>query len=146
MSVIPVLVQSLLVDFTTGKPYTYDDVEAFDTGSKAELRHQQVSYTLDRLTDMSVADVRRFDFELDSKEDVPEEDEVLELQRPITYTSPGVRPMQFGDLSGMRPKKKNLSKKKLLKKMGGDFNPDWMSLEEPHSKYVVHKKDMEVRD
>jgi len=54
------------------------------------------------------------------------------LQRAITFTNPMV-PLQFRDTVKKKPKRKNLKPERLLRKMGDDFNPDWMSIETPYS-------------
>lgn len=109
-----------VLDRVTGKPYTRDATEGDDLGYQGELRHQQAAYATDD------GPTARED---DGVED-EDEDEDLELQRATTYTRPVV-PLQFRDAFKKRPKKKNVNKKKLLKKMGSDFDPDWMSLERP---------------
>lgn len=52
------------------------------------------------------------------------------LQRAITFTEP-TEPLQFRDNVKKKPKGKNLKKSRLLRKMGLDFKPEWMSIEEP---------------
>jgi hypothetical protein len=52
------------------------------------------------------------------------------LQRAITFTEPTV-PLQFRDVARKKPKKKNLKKSRLLRKMGQDFSSQWMRIEEP---------------
>ncbi len=42
-------------------------------------------------------------------------------------------PLEFRETVRKRPKKKNLKKSRLLRKMGADFNPNWMSIERPAS-------------
>lgn len=140
-----VLAVLVWVDLSVGKPYTHDAAEAFELGSKTELRHQRVSYTLGRINDESEGNVARFDYEEDGKEDGVEDDEGLELQRATTFTSPVV-PMEFRDTIRKKPKKKNLNKKKLLKKMGADFNPEWMALEKPQMKPVESNEDDDDSD
>ena len=54
------------------------------------------------------------------------------LQRAITFTNPMV-PLQFRDTVKKKPKRKNLKPERLLRKMGDDFNPNWMSIETPYS-------------
>jgi hypothetical protein len=54
----------------------------------------------------------------------------MPLQRAITYTDP-VIPLDFLEKAKRKPKKKNLKVTRLLKKMGGDFSPQWMSIKEP---------------
>ena len=55
------------------------------------------------------------------------------LQRAITFTNPMV-PLQFRDTVKKKPKRKNLKPDRLLRKMGDDFNPNWMSIETPFSR------------
>ena len=52
------------------------------------------------------------------------------LQRAITFTEP-TQPLQFRDNVKKKPRKKNLKKSRLLRKMGNDFKNEWMSIEEP---------------
>ena len=52
------------------------------------------------------------------------------LQRAITFTEP-TKPLQFRDNVKKKPKRKNLKKSRLLRKMGTDFKGQWMSIEEP---------------
>jgi len=61
------------------------------------------------------------------KQEVADEES---LQRAITFTNPMV-PLKFRDKAKKRPKKKNLKPERLLRKMGDDFNPNWMSMEAP---------------
>lgn len=55
---------------------------------------------------------------------------VNSLQRAITFTEP-TEPLEFRDSLKKKPKKKNLKKSRLLRKMGADFNADWMAIEKP---------------
>ena len=59
-----------------------------------------------------------------------ETEEEKALQRAITFTNPMV-PLQFRDTVKKKPKRKNLKPERLLRKMGKDFNPNWMSIETP---------------
>ena len=52
------------------------------------------------------------------------------LKRPITLTIPTV-PLQFRNNVKKKPKKKNLHSRRLLRKMGPDFDPVWMAVEPP---------------
>jgi len=52
------------------------------------------------------------------------------LQRAITFTEP-TQPLQFRDNVKKKPKKKNLKKSRLLRKMGTDYKGQWMSIDEP---------------
>lgn len=56
--------------------------------------------------------------------------EANSLQRAITFTQP-TQPLEFRENVKKRPKKKNLKKSRLLRKMGADFKPDWMSIDKP---------------
>lgn len=59
-----------------------------------------------------------------------EEDGKFPLQRPITLTD-HVVPLEFQEHFKKRPKRKNLKPARLLRKMGPDFDPTWMSMEIP---------------
>ena len=61
---------------------------------------------------------------------VDDEDQGLGLQRAITFTEP-TKPLQFRKSVRKRPGKKNLKMSRLLRKMGTDFKPEWMSIDEP---------------
>ena len=63
-----------------------------------------------------------------NKEEIEDE---KALQRAITFTNPMV-PLKFRDTVKKKPKKKNLKPQRLLRKMGEDFESDWMSIDEPH--------------
>lgn len=52
------------------------------------------------------------------------------LQRAVTFTKP-TQPLEFRQKARKKPKKKNLKKSRLLRKMGLDFDSDWMSVDEP---------------
>ena len=52
------------------------------------------------------------------------------LQRAVTFTQP-TQPLEFRQKARKKPKKKNLKKSRLLRKMGLDFDGDWMSVDEP---------------
>ena len=52
------------------------------------------------------------------------------LQRAITFTEP-TKPLQFRDNIKKKPKRKNLKKSRLLRKMGTDYKGEWMSIDEP---------------
>ena len=52
------------------------------------------------------------------------------LQRAVTFTQP-TQPLEFRQKARKKPKKKNLKKSRLLRKMGLDFDSDWMSVDEP---------------
>ena len=52
------------------------------------------------------------------------------LQRAITFTEPK-KPLEFRKSARKKPKRKNLKTSRLLRKMGSDFRPDWMSIDEP---------------
>ena len=73
-----------------------------------------------------------------SKKEMEEE---KALQRAITFTNPMV-PLKFRDTVKKKPKKKNLKPERLLRKMGADFNPSWMSIETPHT--ITGKNMIEV--
>lgn len=75
------------------------------------------------------------------------EDEVMPLQRAITYTDPSV-PLKFVAKAKKKPRRKNLKVTKLLKKMGTDFNTHWMSIEPPSEaeRKKVHMSDSQVRN
>ena len=68
------------------------------------------------------------------------------LQRAITFTEP-TKPLQFRDNIKKKPKRKNLKKSRLLRKMGTDYKGEWMSIDEPGnvdattvSKYLISTK------
>ena len=52
------------------------------------------------------------------------------LQRAVTFTQP-TQPLEFRQKARKKPKKKNLKKSRLLRKMGLDFDGDWMSVDQP---------------
>ena len=52
------------------------------------------------------------------------------LQRAVTFTQP-TQPLEFRQKARKKPKKKNLKKSRLLRKMGLDFDSEWMSVDEP---------------
>ena len=73
---------------------------------------------------------RRKDRSSRNKKEIEEE---KALQRAITFTNPMV-PLQFRDTVKKKPKRKNLKPERLLRKMGDDFNANWMSIETPYSR------------
>jgi hypothetical protein len=52
------------------------------------------------------------------------------LQRAISYTDTLI-PLEFQDFAKKKPRKKNLKKSRLLRKMGSDFDARWMSIDPP---------------
>lgn len=52
------------------------------------------------------------------------------LQRAVTFTEP-TEPLEFRDNVKKKPRRKNLKKSRLLRKMGVDYKPEWMSMDEP---------------
>ena len=52
------------------------------------------------------------------------------LQPAVTYTKP-TQPLEFRQKARKKPKKKNLKKSRLLRKMGLDFDSEWMSVDQP---------------
>ena len=48
-------------------------------------------------------------------------------------------PLEFQDRAKRKPKRKNLKVSRLLRKMGTDFNGEWMSVEAPKVKVQVGK-------
>ena len=60
----------------------------------------------------------------------------MPLQRAITYTKPIV-PLEFQEKARKKPRNKNLKVTRLLKKMGEDYQPHWMSIEAPDEKDMV---------
>ena len=61
-----------------------------------------------------------------------EMEEERALQRAITFTNPMV-PLKFRDTVKKRPKRKNLKPERLLRKMGEDFNSNWMAINISHT-------------
>lgn len=58
--------------------------------------------------------------------------DVVPLQRPITYADP-ITPLKFSSKAKRKPKKKHLKPKRLLAKMGDDFDPQWMAIDREDS-------------
>ncbi len=54
------------------------------------------------------------------------------LERASTYSSDLV-PLEFRENAKRKPRRKNLKKAKLLRKMGADFDSRWMSIDRPAS-------------
>ena len=52
------------------------------------------------------------------------------LARAITYNKPTV-PLEFWEKVKKKPRGKHTKASRLIKKMGGDFQPTWMSIERP---------------
>ena len=53
------------------------------------------------------------------------------LQRAKTYADHLMVPLEFQDFAKKKPRKKNLKRSRLLRKMGEDFDDEWMSIEAP---------------
>ena len=140
----------------SAKPYSSQDVD--EELAESELEKQEVSYIVSRhrFTNEANDDGKQkrinkkkmrkqlpSDFDDDFFDDFDQADvdvEVetsqrnsdAELQRATTYTNPTV-PLEFRDSLKKKPKKKNLNKRRLMKKMGSDFDTTWMSPEIPSS-------------
>ena len=130
-----------------GKPYSSQDVDE-ELAAESELEKHDVSYIVSRhrfANDASLNDVSgkrrttkmRKDFDDDFFDELDFDDVVdfdvpsdAELQRATTFTDPVV-PLEFRDSAKKKPKKKNLNRRRLMKKMGVDYDAEWMSSEIP---------------
>ena len=130
------------------KPYTSQDVD--EELAESELEKQEVSYIVSRhrfANEAPSSDGKRrgkkksslkkdFDDEFfddfDAEDADVESSSDVELQRATTFTNPVV-PLEFRDSAKKKPKKKNLNRRRLMKKMGSDFDSTWMSSEIPQS-------------
>ena len=129
------------------KPYTGQDVD--EELAESELEKQEVSYIVSRhrfnndatpdgkKVNKKKASLRKgltSDLDDDFFEDFDDVDfdasSDSELQRATTYTNP-IAPLEFRDSAKKKPKKKNLNRRRLMKKMGNDYDATWMSSETP---------------
>lgn len=133
-----------MVGRTSSKPYSSQD-EDEELAAESELEHQEASYIVSRHRFSNDADGGRkrttkmrkdFDdgffeeFDIDDIDfDAPRD---AELQRATTLTNP-ILPLEFRDSAKKKPKKKNLNRRRLMKKMGVDFDANWMSADLPAS-------------
>jgi hypothetical protein len=101
--------------------FNNDASSSNDVGKKRTTAKTRKDFDDDFFDEFDIDDV---DFDAPS--------DAAELQRATTLTNPVV-PLEFGDSAKKRPKKKNLNRRRLMKKMGVDFDPTWMSPEAPHS-------------
>ena len=91
----------IVVAMSAAKP-----LEDHDELAKSELQSQEVSYHVEPARERP-------------------------LQRAITFTDKLLVPLEFTDSAKKKPRKKNLKASRLLRKMGEDFDEDWMRIERP---------------
>jgi hypothetical protein len=109
--------------------------------TKGEMQTQEVevTYTISRPADDEYVDETANDgedAELDSSDGEVAKGQTtrrvkgpLPLERAITYPDAVLLPLEFSTHVHRKPKRKNLKKKKLMQKMGDDFDPLWMSID-----------------
>ena len=67
----------------------------------------------------------------------------LQLQRTRTYAK-AVIPIEFQEFTKKKPRKKNLKTSRLLRKMGGDFDAKWMSVDTPSQLLSVEMSERQM--